>query len=521
MLSARLYLYISTFLCGVGFASVWKVSWWLVITSIILIVFISPLQMKRGLRGVVIFLRKAILKSSQHLPTSSSSEEEEQRVSNILPLVCLALFTFGIACFNFSEYRNKPLLDSYIGTTFSGKGIVIEEPEEKNYYNQVVVKVEGISKTQNIILRDVKNTKLNYGDEITFNGTLKKPESFKTDNGRVFDYPHYLAKDSIFYLMSTPHIKVGAHDKGSSIKAFLFGIKLSFIKHIQNILPRPESSLLAGLTVAGKDLLGVTLEDKYKKVGLIHVVVLSGYNVTIVAEALVALLSFLPRLISYSFGALGIILFSILAGGSSTIIRAAIMSIIALIGKAQYGNYNALRALMISATIMVFINPLILAYDPSFQLSFLATFGLIILSPSIQLYLERKCHIAKDSALSQIISATISTQLFLLPYLIYSNGLFSIVALPANLLVVSLVPFTMLVGFLAAFLSYFSLTVSYLFSFTAFILLRYQLRIVDIFSHIPFASIKIKTIPLWIVFISYAIFLIILNRRIFFQQRSS
>ncbi len=190
------------------------------------------------------------------------------------------------------------------------------------------------------------------------------------------------------------------------------------------------------------------------------------------------------------------------------------MSIIVLIGKANYGKYNALRALMISGALMVFINPLILAYDPSFQLSFLATLGLILLSSPIQDFLERKIKLSAESSLSQVISATISTQLFLLPYLIYSNGTLSLIALPANLLVVSFVPVTMLVGFIATMASYFSLSLSAILAFISFFLLRYQLRIVDIFSSIPYASITVKTIPLWAVFCCYTLFFVyILHRK--------
>ncbi len=475
MPSAKLYSFICSFLCGVAVASAWRVPWQL--SALMISTLLSLMIAERKFRNVI--------------------------------LIGLILFFIGILRLDINQLMNKPLLDPYAGKTFSGKGIVIDEPGEADHYTEIAVSLEGIKKTQNIIIKYGGNERVGYGDEISFSGTLKKPQSFVADNGRIFDYPHYLAKDSIFYIISTSHIRLIGRNKGNMLKAFLFKAKQSFINHIEYVIPAPESSLLGGLTVAGKQLLGVTLEDEYKMVGLIHVVVLSGYNVTIVAEALVALLSFLPSFISYGSGIIGIILFSIMAGGSSTIIRAAIMSIIALIGKLNYKKYDVLRALMISAGLMAFANPLILAYDPSFQLSFLATLGLILFSPHVQDFLEKRARVSPSSSFGQVLSSTIATQLFLLPYLIYSNGALSIVALPANLLVVSFVPLTMLFGFIAASTSYVSIVLSYPFAFISFVLLRYQLRIVGIFSSIPYASVSVGSIPLWLVFLCYVIFILV------------
>ncbi len=282
----------------------WKVPLWMVVLGAVICV---------GVFSLWYFCYHShadgIIESESNPFISAMSFRQHLRPESMF---CLVLFLLGITSFNLHEIRHTPLFDKYVGNNFSGRGIVIEEPEQKNFYTQVIVRLEGDAKTQKLILQDAANSRAGYGDEISFKGKLKKPHSFVTDNGRTFDYPHYLAKDNIFYIVSSPHIEVLAHHKGSFIKSFLFGIKKSFITHVEKIIPRPESALLSGLTVAGKQLLGVTLEEKYKRAGLIHVVVLSGYNVTIAAEALVALLSFLPRLIGYSAGAIGIVLFQFL-----------------------------------------------------------------------------------------------------------------------------------------------------------------------------------------------------------------
>jgi len=379
---------------------------------------------------------------------------------------------------------HRPLFDDFIGKTIQGKGVVVEEPEEKSFYQEVVVELSDTSHRQKVIVQADFYPRFSYGDELAVKGKLKIPKDFKTNAGRAFPYQKFLAKDDIYYILSAPTVTLLSKNKGNALKTYLYSIKNSFIEHIQKVLPRPESSLLSGMLIAGKGGLGATLEKDFKEVGLVHIVVLSGYNVTIVAEAFIKLLYFLPRSVAYGFGAMGIILFSIMAGGSSTIIRASIMALIALLGK-QTGNlYNALRGLFVAGVIMILWNPMILRYDPSFHLSFMATFALIVFSPKVKGIFDKfGFKTFTDSAIGEIVCSTLAVQIFLLPYLLYMNGSFALITFPANLLVLSFLPFTMLAGFLATASSYIHLGLSYPFSVVSFVMLRYILRIVQISKH--------------------------------------
>jgi len=378
---------------------------------------------------------------------------------------------------------HRPLLDAYLGKTIEGRGVVVDEPEEKSFYQHVIVDLAGTDRKQKVIVQANFYPRFEYGDEVAIKGKLKAPKDFKTAAGQTFPYQKYLAKDDIYYLVSTPTVTLIAKDQGNPVKAWLFDIKHSFIDHIQKVLPRPESSLLSGMLIAGKGGLGPALEKEFKNVGLIHIVVLSGYNVTIVAEAFIKALLFLPRSVAYSTGAVGVILFAIMAGGSSTIIRASIMSLIALLGKQTGNMYSAFRGLFVAGILMVLWNPLILLYDPSFHLSFMATFALITGSPLVhKLFTRIGWKSFADSTIGEIVCSTLAVQIFLLPYLLYMNGSFAFITFPANLFVLSFLPFTMLFGFLATITSYLHLGISYPFSFVSFVMLRYILRIVEIAS---------------------------------------
>jgi hypothetical protein len=95
------------------------------------------------------------------------------------------------------------------------------------------------------------------------------------------------------------------------------------------------------------------------------------------------------------------------------------------------------------------------------------------------------------TALGEIVASTLAVEGFLFPYLLYTNGSFSLVSFPANLLVLSFLPFTMLCGFAAALLSYVHIALAYPFAFASFVMLRYILRIVDMAASLSFVAIKL------------------------------
>ena len=137
-----------------------------------------------------------------------------------------------------------------------------------------------------------------------------------------------------------------------------------------------------------------------------------------------------------------------MTGASATVVRAAIMALIAVSGKMFGRSYSAPRALLVAGFFMLIENPKILIFDPSFQLSMLATIAMIYAVPIVDRYLSRGA-LAKWDKFREILSATISTQIFVLPFLLYSMGNISVVSLFSNILILAFVPYTMLVGFIA------------------------------------------------------------------------
>lgn len=427
----------------------------------------------------------------------------------------LVIFSATLGMYRFETVQGKydtAHFFQYIGQQVSLKGIVVDEPDVRERTTRIVLQItekhEQHIWTDRVLVTTDQYPEWRYGDEVTLVGELILPENFRnSETGRVFDYVSYLAKDGIHFQMFYPEIKLLDRGKGNWVRTRMFSLKTMFLNRIARIFPEPHGALLGGLLVGAKQSLGEDLLGDFRATGIIHIVVLSGYNITIVADAIMRTLAIFPRVIAYSFGATSIILFAIMTGAGATVVRASIMALLVIIARATGRMHTITVALMVAAFLMLLHNPFVLIFDPSFQLSFLATIGLIYLAPILEKKMEKILSFAGARAL---FVATVATQIVVLPLLLYQMGEFSLVAVPVNLLVLPTISLTMLFGFLAGTVSMLGTIISFPFSAIAYGLLSYVLFTVHIFSSLPFASIIIPTFPVWIMIALYGVLSIFL-----------
>ncbi len=254
-------------------------------------------------------------------------------------------------------------------------------------------------------------------------------------------------------------------------------VRISLESNISQAFPEPHASYLRGLLVGVRSTLPQSLKKAFAQTGTSHLIALSGYNVSIIADNLNSLFG------SFRFSILGILIFILATGASSSVVRAGIMGILALFAR-RYGHvFSASRALLIAVGIMVFVNPPILLGDIGFQLSVLATFGLIVLSGPIA---KRLTWLPQRFGFREAASATLAAEIFTLPLILYYFGGFSIFAPVANILVLVTIPATMFFGFVAALMGYASSTLAPIAAWPAYLLLSYQLAVINFFAGLGF-----------------------------------
>lgn len=418
-----------------------------------------------------------------------------KKISKEVLFLSLALLSFGLGALRYSiKDFHEPLVP--VST-----GVVVSEPEQRENTTRFVLRSDNGEK---ILVSTDLYSSVQYGDKVEVKGKLQKPAIIDDGVGRPFDYEKYLSKDDIYFTMSFTEIEVLSSGHGNPVKRALFKIKRSFVRKTKEVLAEPYASLLSGLIVSGKEAMPKGILEEFRRSGVIHIVVLSGYNITIIAEFMRAVFR------SATFSIAGIILFVIMTGAQATVVRAALMVLAVIFAKTFRRKFSASRALLVAAFLMLLHNPKILVFDPSFQLSFLATMALIYVVPIIDKYLK---WVPERWGLRMIVATTLATQTTVLPFLVYSMGNFSLVSLPANILILLIIPATMLVGFISTLVAYISPIVALPFSYTTHLLLAWILGVSRYLGNLSFASITVPPTSIWLVVLIYLAMVIFVWRR--------
>jgi competence protein ComEC len=401
------------------------------------------------------------------------------------------------------------LLTQHVNQNVSLTARIVREPEVRETMLNLYVEPKVSSSTlDELVLVTVDrlsyaSSDISYGDTVRIEGVLAQPEAFETDGGRVFDYAGYLKARGVSYVVSRAKLEMLVQEKGTFF-GYLFYSKKQFQEALEYSIPEPYAGLGEGVLLGVKRALGEDLEDAFRRTGIIHIVVLSGYNIMIVVECIMFVLSFFffPR--TRMMIGIGVIsLFALLVGLSATVVRAALMATLLIIARTTGRTYAVLRALVFAGVGMLILNPYLLVHDPGFQLSFIATLGLILLAPHIEVHLTR---IPEMLGMRKIITATVATQIFVLPFLLYQMGTLSIVSIFVNALVLPMVPFAMLLTFLTSLTGLMFPLLGYGIGFLAYLSLYYIIGIAKIFDSLPFAAVTTPSFPFWIVIVVYVLY---------------
>ena len=424
--------------------------------------------------------------------------------------IALSLAALAFARYQVLEFfEARTSLAGYAERTAVVAGTVAGDPDVRATSVRVPVAVRTVNGQDaphgTLLALLPRETKLAYGERVEVRGLVKLPESFETDTGRVFDYPGYLRVRGISAVMERAELR-SREPAGLTLLGPLFALKHLFETSLEMNIDEPEVSLLEGMLLGERGGFSNELMHAFVVVGLVHIVVLSGSNIAIIAEAVFRLLGLwrgLPRGWLYALGFAAIVLFACMAGGGAATVRAVIMGAIAILARYLRRPRAALRALIVAAALMALWNPLVLFYDNGFILCVLATFGLITLAPFIESKLSRLPS-WRHFNLRSIVASTIAVELFILPALLYTSGTFSLFSLPVNALVLPVVPLVMLVGFAAGVLGFLHPLFAFVPAFAAQLMLRLIIGISELAASVPVASAIVAPFPLWVAAMAYA-----------------
>ena len=452
--------------------------------------------------------------------------------------LALGITRFQITEFNINQDKLKEFNDLPAQAGRPEKitliGQIIDGPDVRDSFQKLKIRIEDIpilSRTldtigaSSIVLTSASlYPEYNYLDKIKITGKLKTP--MITED---FNYKNYLLKDGIYSVMDFPKTELVSNKHDYNIFTFLYE-KILFFKEklnksiTENFSP-PHSSLLQGIILGSNKNMNQDLRDKLNSAGVRHITAVSGTHIIILSSILMSSLLFLGlwRGQAFYFSIILIWFYIILIGFPASGIRAAIMGSILLLAEKLGRQNTSSRVIVLAASIMLLQNPLLLFYDIGFQLSFLASMGIIHLKPIIDVSLEnftrkisaflnkfnlfikgetkiKKFLLNKGKDLLDIISVTLSAQILTVPIMVYNFGNISLIAPLTNLLIIPVVYWIMVFGFLSSILGIFSGFLSWIFYLPCWLLLTYFLKVIDTFYQ-PWAIKTAQNVSwIWLLF---------------------
>jgi len=426
-------------------------------------------------------------------------------------VLCLGVLRNQISLYNIENNNLIKLNDNADELVFVGK--IIAEPDNRNTIQKLKFKADNLDGI--ILITKNKYPEYKYLDRIKISGKLKIPQ--ETED---FSYKNYLLKDGIYSVMDFPKIELLDSLQQASFTENIYK-KVLFVKQklnesiIQNYSP-PHSFVMQGTILGSSASLTNELKNQLNTTGLRHIIAVSGTHIIILSSILLNLFLLLGFWRGQAFyGSVSLIwLYILITGLPASGIRAGIMATLFLFAQKIGRIAGGERIVVIACAIMLMINPLLLIYDIGFQLSFMAVLGLIYLDKFIKKFilqllskLIKNTDNLKLDKFSAMVSATLSAQIFTLPIMLYNFGNISIIAPVANILVLPIVEYLMIFGFLSAFLGMFSNILGFILSVPCYVLISYFLKVLEIFSG-SWASKTIENIHwIWLIILYFIILL--------------
>lgn len=357
-----------------------------------------------------------------------------------------------------------------------------------------------------ILIKSRRYPEYHYGDEIKIAGKLQTPPEFED-----FSYRNYLKTKGIYSLTDYPEITLLSSGNGSRTYAILLNFRHRVEERISQILPEPESSFLVGILLGVKRTLPEDFYDALQRSGTLHVVVVSGTNITYAISAFLGISGFLMlKPLRAAFAVFGILTYALMVGGEAAVWRATLMGLTVLLAAASGRRRLAQETLFLSAAILLMANPMGL-WQIGFQLSFAATAGIIFLQDT----LNQRLRVLPDKIREGLVT-TLAAQITVLPIITYNFQTLSIVSPLANLLTFLLIPVLTVGGAVVALVALIWLPLSKLIAPLIYIPAKTFVTIVELSAEVPFAQVEMPRLPtfIWVIYYLTLITIVVANRDI-------
>lgn len=425
----------------------------------------------------------------------------------LIPLLC-ALFL----CLGAWRYGNSlPRIDeTHLGWyNDQGQAIVVgivkgePEPDGARWRTRIAAEevhhAQGYARVSGLLLATLPAYPVVHeGDRVRVQGDLVTPPVWED-----FSYRDYLAREGVYSLMYLPSVEVLQAAERRGVGWALSRLRVRGEAFIASAIPEPEASLLTGILLGRDGGIPDDVMDTFRSTGTAHIIVISGFNITIIAGMLLAALT---RTIGRRWAIYGtiptVIAYTMLVGGDPPVVRAAIMGCVSLVALQLGRRSDAFNALALTAVAMTAARPMAL-WDVGFQLSFAATLGIILYATPLQSRLDKflSARVPQEWAkgilnvLGAGLVATLAAQVLTIPLSVAYFRNLSPLSLLANLFILPVQPQVMAWGGASLVLGLVWGPLGVPLAWVAWLFLAYTVRAVELFAALPGASLEVGRVP--------------------------
>ena len=418
----------------------------------------------------------------------------KKRTPNVLGIILLYCLTIPISMMYTEIYSSfhKPNIQTHsYNTDVQIKGLIIKDPVSRRFYTNIVIspeQIKGLQTHKGLILVRVSSCNLNfkYGDKVLVFGKLSQP--YWSGNIGTFNYRKYLERHHIYGIMKIKdagNIKIVARNEGNFIIGKALALK-NMIKRVnKQSLPDPQAAMLNGILLGMREDIPQQIFDMFKKSGIAHILAVSGLHVGLILLMFWGFLKLcrIPRKVAAFILILLVTLYCMVTGMRDPIFRATIMALAVLVAIIIDREQNFYISVSLACLVLLLINPYSL-FNAGFQLSFIATLGIICLTPILIKLKPRFLFI--------VFAVSLSAQISVMPIVAYHFNYLSLWSVFTNIVILPIVACILALGLLASVFGILWIKLAYIFSMPNWILLTILLRLIEFFSSINFMYFEVQ-----------------------------
>ncbi|MDB9375619.1 ComEC/Rec2 family competence protein [Nodularia sphaerocarpa] len=367
--------------------------------------------------------------------------------------------------------------------------------EVKNETGPVDVS-KGVTGKLYVTVPILQATGLYPGQQIAVTGVLYKPRT--ASNPGAFDFQKFLKQQGIFAGLTGRQINV--LDQYDERKWGWWQVRQRIVRSQVRWLGVPAGPLVSAMVLGSRAVdLPYDIRDLFVKAGLAHTLAASGFHVSLVLGLILQLTRRASKGTQFTFGCLALIIFLSLTGFQPSVLRAVIMGFAALVGLLLKRKVKQFGSLLLAATILLLINPLWI-WDLGFQLSFLATLGLIVTVPALVKRLDWL-----PLAIASLIAVPLAATIWTLPLQLYVFGVMPAYGVLLNIISTPLIATISIGGIISAIAALVWPGGGSALAGVLYYPTDWLIKLVESFNNLPGNSLSVGSISTWQLLGIYAV----------------